>query len=79
MHFSFPPLRTVTNATNAVWDAAKDRVSIAAGRPIRTGIFSLAELLARAAALFTGRTAICSVLCFQFLQICIPPSNETQI
>ena len=33
MHFSFPPLRTVTNATNAVWVASNDRVSIAAGRP----------------------------------------------
>ena len=35
MHFSFPPLRTVTNATNAVWDATNDRVSIAAGRPFQ--------------------------------------------
>ena len=33
MHFSFPPLHTVTNATKAVWDATNDRVSIAAGRP----------------------------------------------
>ena len=38
-----------------------------------------AELPARAAALLTRRTAIFSVLCFHFWQMCIPPSNETQI
>ena len=50
MHFIVPSLRAVTNAKNAVWDAKNDLVSIAAGHPIPTCIFSLAELSARAAA-----------------------------